>query len=295
MEISIALPTFSEPGADVSDVTSIARHAEALGFDAVWAGDHLGTGAPFLESVVALSATAAVTDQLRLGFGVLLLGLRPQAWVAKQIGSLQLLSGGRVLLGVGVGGAPAAEWAAAGVPRRERGRRTDLMLQALPDLLSGNETELGTEAGTPTITLDPAAPMPPVWIGGASDAALRRAVRYGTGWLASLLSPEQMEQRRARLIEMADDHAVAPPRIGTTLFTALSGADHERSVRWLESLLVPRDVAERMMISSRCELEDKIGRYIEAGASHVVVNAGTQNLPAQYDVIGEIAATTLAQ
>ncbi|WKG03785.1 LLM class flavin-dependent oxidoreductase [Mycolicibacterium sp. HK-90] len=295
MEISIALPTFTEPGVDIPDIPSVARHAEALGFDAAWAGDHLSTGAPFLESVVALSAAAAVTGRLQLGFGVLLLGLRSQAWAAKRIGSLQALSGGRVLLGVGVGGAPAAEWAAAGASRRGRGHRTDLMLQALPDLLSGKGTALRTELGEPTITLEPAVPTPPVWIGGASDAALHRTVRHGTGWLASLLSPDQIAQRRVRLAEMADNSGTAVPRIGTTLFTALGGADREQAVRWLESLIVPRETAEQMTISSEGELEDKLDHYVDAGVSHVVFNAGTQNPLAQYDVIAGIAAAQRAR
>ncbi|MGV9802093.1 LLM class flavin-dependent oxidoreductase [Mycobacterium sp. NPDC003449] len=285
MDISIALPTFADPGTEIPDILSIARRAEALGFDGIWAGDHLSTGAPFLESVVALSAAAAVTERLRLGFGVLLPALRPQAWVAKQVGSLQTLSGGRVLLGVGVGGAPAVEWAAAGVPMSGRGRRTDEMLRAMPGLLSGARTSLGTESGAPTITLQPAVPMPPVWIGGASDAALRRTVDYGIGWLASLLSPDQIAARRAVLTGMAQARGVAAPRIGTTLFTALAGADRESAVRWLQSLLVPREIADSMTIASVAEFEDRLGRYREAGVSHVVVNAGTQNPREQYEVL----------
>lgn len=288
MDISIALPTFTDSG-DLPDVVSIARHAEAIGFDAVWAGYHLSSGAPFIESVVALAAAAAVTERLRLGFGVMLLGLRSQAWAAKQLASLQYLSGGRVLLGVGVGGVPAAEWAAVGVPLRRRGHRTELMLKALPDLLSSKETALLTEAGAPMIALQPAVAMPPVWIGGASDVALRRAVEYGTGWLASLLTPAQIAVRRAHLAEMAEARGVTPPRIGTTLFTALAGADRERAVRWLESLLVSREIAERMMVSSVGDFEDRLGRYRESGVSHVVVNPGTQNLLAQYEAAAATA------
>lgn len=139
----------------------------------------MSTGAPFLESVVALSAAAAVTERLQLGFGVLLLGLRSEAWIAKQIASLQLLSGGRVLLGVGVGGAPAAEWAAAGALLHERGRRTDLMLQALPDLLAGKTTALRTETGEPTLTLEP--PCRRRRCGSVVRRTPRCAARSGTG------------------------------------------------------------------------------------------------------------------
>ncbi len=129
LDIGVSLPTTGE---DVPDVVEAARTAERAGFDSVWVGDHLADGRPILESTVALAAAAAVTERVRLGFGVLQLALRHPAWAAKQIGSLQTLSRGRLVLGVGAGGDTPLEWAAAGVPVAERGARTDRALAALP-------------------------------------------------------------------------------------------------------------------------------------------------------------------
>ena len=124
-EIGVFLPTMSAAGAAVADVIVAARQAEELGFESVWAVDQLiaGRGAPFVDSTVALAAAAGATSHIHLAYGVMVLPLRPVVWAAKQVASLQYVSGERVLFGVGVGGdRHERSWAAAGVPRRERGR-----------------------------------------------------------------------------------------------------------------------------------------------------------------------------
>src|SRR3954463_14247164 len=161
-------------------VVPAARHAEALGFESVWAVDQLvsGTGVPIVDSTVALAAAAGATATIRLGYGVLILPLRPVVWAAKQAASLQLVSDGRLLLGVGVGGdRHDRSWAAAGVPRQERGRRTDDALAVLGDLITGKSVELDGRA----VQLSPGVPAPPILVGGVADAALARTAAYGDG------------------------------------------------------------------------------------------------------------------
>src|SRR5262245_18356471 len=107
----------------LDDDVAAARHAEDLGIESAWAIDQLvaGTGVPFLDSTVALSAAAGATSTIRLAYGVMILALRPVVWAAKQVASLQTISGGRVLFGVGVGGdRHDLSWEAVGVSRRER-------------------------------------------------------------------------------------------------------------------------------------------------------------------------------
>ena len=148
--VGVFLPTLTAPGAAPVDVVAAAQHAEQLGFESVWAIDQLvaGTGAPLVDSVVALSAAAGSTHRIRLGFGVMILPLRPVVWVAKQVASLQAVSGDRVLLGVGVGGdRHELSWRTAGVPRRQRGARTDRALDVLPSLLRGEPTVVDPVAG----------------------------------------------------------------------------------------------------------------------------------------------------
>ena len=118
-------------------VSDAAQRAEALRFDGVWAGDHLACPAPVLDAPAVLATAAALTTRVSVGFSILLLGLRSPAWAAKQLASLQVLSGGRLRLGVGVGGEFPGEFAAAGVPLAQRGARLDAALRVLPELLAG--------------------------------------------------------------------------------------------------------------------------------------------------------------
>ena len=117
--MGVILPTMAERRTPIADIVSAARHAEDLGFESAWVVDQLvaGTGVPFIDSTVALSAAAGATSRIRLGYGVMILPLRPVVWAAKQVASLQAVSGDRVLLGVGVGGdRHDLSWDAVGVP-----------------------------------------------------------------------------------------------------------------------------------------------------------------------------------
>src|ERR1700761_7827691 len=134
----VLLPTFDALRTGrPPQVTAAARLAEESGLDGVWAGDHLWCPAPILDATSALAAAAAVTERVSIGTSVLLLGMRPLAWSAKQVATLQALSGNRLKLGVGIGGEFPVEYAAAEVPVKERGRRLDAALDVLPGLLSG--------------------------------------------------------------------------------------------------------------------------------------------------------------
>src|SRR5689334_5709182 len=128
----ILLPSFDPlRTGEPPPVARAAVLAETLGFDAVWAGAHLVCPAPGLDAAGVLSAAAAVTSRVSVGFSVMLLGLRPTAWAAKQLATIDALSGGRLLLGVGVGGEFPAEFTAAGVPVSERGARLNESLDVL--------------------------------------------------------------------------------------------------------------------------------------------------------------------
>jgi alkanesulfonate monooxygenase SsuD/methylene tetrahydromethanopterin reductase-like flavin-dependent oxidoreductase (luciferase family) len=168
-------------GADgrAADTPEQARHAERLGLDGIFVGDHLKPAGPYPESVVVLAAAAGVTERIQLGFGVMILALRQPAWAAKQVAALQHVSGGRVVLGVGTGGLMhgTEAWEAVGVPWAERGRRTDEALGVLPALIRGETVELRSGA---SITLSP---------GDADETPAQAAERFaafaeaGATWL----------------------------------------------------------------------------------------------------------------
>ncbi len=221
VEIGVILPTSTPDPAQpiLGDVRASARFAEEVGLDSIWSTDHLVASAPMLDSTVVLSAAAAVTERIGIGFNVMLLALRPVAWAAKQISTLQHVSGGRLALGVGTGNPVHGDigWRAAGVSYEDRGRRTDAALQVLPGLITGQATEL--EDGV-EVTLAPGSAMPPVLIAGNGRKALRRAATYGDGWISLGLSPDDVTVGVAEVGRLAAQQRRPAPKatiVGPTL------------------------------------------------------------------------------
>ena len=180
------------------------------------------TGQPVLDSLVVLATAAATTERVAIGTGVLLVGLRPIAWVAKQIATLQVLSGGR---GPSSVSAPADRGPTSGrplgVPFTERGRRTDRALALLPPLLAGADVVLDELDGAPTVALAPVAPLPPVWVGGGSRVARRRALAHDGTWFPSMVLPADVGAGRADLRALAAELARPVPPIAVGLFGSL--------------------------------------------------------------------------
>lgn len=220
--IGVFLPTMSPVGGVPPDVVAAARRAEELEFESVWVIDQLVAGSQmaFHESTTVLAAVATATERVKLGFGIMVLPLRPVAWVAKQISTLQHLSGDRVILGVGIGeDRHPGSWGAVGVPRRRRGRLTDAALAVLPDLIAGRAApgEDGIE-----YRLLPGATVPPMLVGGISEAALSRAVDAG-GWFGLPMPPTEIARLRGQLAELAAARGRAVPSITGFMTASIAG------------------------------------------------------------------------
>ncbi|MGZ4177883.1 MAG: LLM class flavin-dependent oxidoreductase [Solirubrobacteraceae bacterium] len=199
--IGVLLPSFDAVGSGRPlPIVAAARLAEELGFDAGWVGDHLACPAPGLDAPSCLAAAAAVTERISLGISVMLLGLRQPAWAAKILATIDHLSAGRLVLGVGVGGEFPAEFEAAGVPVRQRGARLDDGLEVIRDLLTGQPvTYEGRSITVTSPALKPAMPAPPpIYVGGRGEAALYRAARHGDMWLPMWLTPDRVAEREGR-------------------------------------------------------------------------------------------------
>lgn len=188
MRFGIALPQYGPATGD--GLTAAARQAEDLGFDDVWVADHIAVpvGAPYppsflLESLATLAFAAAVTTRVGLGTSVLVLPLRQPVIVAKQLATVDRLSGGRLTLGLGAGWLEE-EFDACNVEYRKRG---DLMDEAI-DVLRACWGSAPASFSGPTVSFSDlkVQPLPgraiPLWIGGVSERALRRAVEQGDGW-----------------------------------------------------------------------------------------------------------------
>ena len=232
VEIGVILPTSTPDPAHpiLGDVRAAARFAEQQGLESVWSTDHLVASAPILDSTAVLATAAAVTDRIRVGYGVMLLALRTPAWAAKQISTLQHLSGNRLLLGVGTGNPAHGDigWRAAGLSFADRGDRTDQALRVLPELVTGRTARL--DDGTP-VSLAPGSAMPPVLIAGDGSRARRRAAAYGDGWICIGLPPDELSAGMRELSDLAGQLGRRLPR--ATVVTPVLDSDPGRAAAQL--------------------------------------------------------------
>lgn len=244
MKISVEFPSVAyREGPE--GVARLARGIESIGFDQLDIFDHVVMGhpaegreagpyparMPILEAVVALSYFAAVTERIGLGTEVLVLPQRHPTLVAKQVASLDTLSGGRVRLGVGVGW-QESEYDALGVPFGERGARMDEAILLLRRWWGDDPVDAeGPFYPVRAMAMEPKPPRGaaiPIWIGGQSAAALRRTGRLGDGWLSARASADlerarqDMQTIRRHAEEAGRDPALLgmqcqispPPRVG---------------------------------------------------------------------------------
>jgi probable F420-dependent oxidoreductase len=204
VRVSVGLPIDrSDPSGQFvsgAGISLTARAAESAGFDAVFATDHPAPdakwlthgGHPTLDPFVALSFAAASTSRLKVHTNLMVLPYRNPLLAAKNVASLDVLSGGRLILGVGAGYLQP-EFAALGVPFDDRAARCDDALDTMIKAWSGEPFDhQGIDFAAKNIIVQPAPtqrPHPPIWVGGNSMKAIERAVRFANGW-APMPSPK---------------------------------------------------------------------------------------------------------
>lgn len=199
------VPNFG-PGTDPDVLRRWAQTVEGLGFDLLMVSDHIAVTpdvaqqypAPFYEPFTTLSWLAGVTRRVRLGTTVLIVPYRHPLLTARMAANLNRLSGGRFVLGVGVGWA-RQEFEALGVPFQRRGALTDEHLRAMRDAWQD--------------TADYDSPAIPIWVGGNSDAGMRRAVRLGDAWHPLRLTPGELADAAGRLGTIAKELGLPEPAL----------------------------------------------------------------------------------
>lgn len=189
-------------------IARCAALAEDADLDSLWITDHIaippddaeGSGGRYLDPLITLAWIAASTNRIKLGTGVLILPYRSALPTAKQVATLQELAGERLLLGVGIGWMDA-EFRALGLDRHTRGQTSDEVLELLNRCFAADGVENAAvdrdqkdvvEANGQAFLFKPKPAKPPIYVGGSAPHALKRAVRYGDGWLPMGLSPERL-------------------------------------------------------------------------------------------------------
>ena len=213
MRFGLCIPHYGRT-VPLDDLRSTVQRAEALGFHSVWVSDHVVTpihllptiGPSFYDAFVVLTYAAAFTQRVRLGTTVIVVPYRNPLVVAKMLATLDVLSGGRVIFGTGVGGAPD-EFQALGVPSHQRGRLTNEYLRLMVALWTQDPTNFhGRFFSFNDVRFEPKPhqkPHPPIWVGGQSDAALRRAVAIGEAWHPTSMPLGPLQEKMAHLQHLA--------------------------------------------------------------------------------------------
>ena len=251
---------------------------EAGGIDSIWQTDRLISRTPILECMTALAAIAGRTRRIKFGVNVVSVAMRDPVLLAKQCATIDLLSSGRLLPGFGIGSPRGPEWTAMHLDPGTRGRKTDEALEIIARLWTGEKL---TFAGKHfQLTGASIAPLPvqadlPMWIGGASEAAVRRTAKYGTGWQAGAETPETVGQviagiktaTKAAGRQIDDDH------YGAAFAFRFGGPDDPGVAKVMEQYTARtgRDARDHFAMGGADEIVERLAAYVDAGASKFIL------------------------
>jgi probable F420-dependent oxidoreductase len=265
MEFGIAIP---QTYPDRVRLSRFLKRAEELPFAAAWCIEQVIGKAPVLESVTTLAYAAAVTERLRLGIAVLLIAQRNPIDLAKSLSSIEVLSNGRLIVGVGLG-ASARHYSAYGLAQEGRVARFRENLAIMKRLWSEESVTLdGRFSHLENIPMEPKPvqkPHPPIWFGGHVEPALRRAVELGDGYIGAGSTP--MKAFLENIKQLPPDFPKAK-----RLYLALG--DHLPRLReWFGAFYGKPEMADQVAVwGSPRQIADEIVRLKDAGVHHVLLN-----------------------
>lgn len=299
----------SGPLTSVENITRAATEAEEMGFDSIFLHDHVvwssemhrhhissgahealsaDQSADFFESLTTIGYLAAKTSRVRIGVACLVMPTRNPIYAAKQLATLDHLSGGRLIAGVGLGSKASqmsSEFDVFGVPFSARARMTDEFVEAMQAIWT---QPLASYSGQYVSFMDAEIfpkpvqkPGPEVWVGGWTDAAARRTGRLGDGWVPGWLSPAEMARGAGLLRKTAVEHGRDPRRITIAVekLTAISRSRDDALERALPTVRTSsntyeRDVddiqfaLDRHIFGSVDDVKRRVGEFVQAGVTH---------------------------
>ncbi len=293
VKLGICLPHYGRP-LETGRLLDVVRRAEARGLDSVWVTDHVIVPRDvsiiykdeMLDPLAVLPWLAGVTERISIGTSVLILPYRSPIPVAKLLASVDVLSGGRLIFGAGIGWMEG-EFAALSLPLKERASRTDEALELVHALWTQEYPKVETRRhrlhDCKASPMPLQKPRPPIWIGGGSDGAFRRVARYGDGWHATGTEPEAFRQG-ASAVER---------------YWKEAGRLHEPELSLRVALLVDgihRPAVDMNLLRGRFAVRgtpDQVARtldsYQASGASHVALDVSLSTYPAILETIDLLA------
>jgi probable F420-dependent oxidoreductase len=277
----IALPQVTGPGgADTDHLRRFVEQAERLGYAGLWVNEL--TSAPILDPLPLLSYVAAATDTVRLGVAVLLTPLRTPLRTARELATLDQLSGGRLIVGVGLGGSTSL-YPPSGIPVEGRTRRFEDGVRLLELLWTDDKVTFESDWWqVQNLTVEPKPrqrPHPPIWFGARSEPALDRAVRLGDGWIGSgSAGPDEFRRHLNHIRRRLDAAGRDPLRftLAKRVYVHVadepgSGRDHVR--RWFGANYGNPDLGDRVtIVGPPSECLEQIAAIADLGLDEILLN-----------------------
>jgi probable F420-dependent oxidoreductase len=308
MRFGVTVPNYRRL-ASPENLRRVAERSEALGFDSLWVTDHVVVpdayremfGTTVYDPLSVLSFLAAITERVELGTAVLVIPYRHPVNVAKQLATIDNLSGGRLIFGTGAGWA-REEFDALGVAFDKRGPMTDEYLRVILELWTNPSPSFdGRYVTLHDVHAEPRPlrqPHPPILVGGYSKKALRRAVAIGQGWLPDGMSLAELNtaiQFLHMTAEKADrDPATLSVTLRTGLFLTGVSAEVGRSSAPWEQSHVFAQVEERLPFrGSVSQVLDDIGEAARIGVDHLIFESPVQRGDERFDTLEAFASDIL--
>lgn len=268
----------------IDELVQMVEQVDRLGYDSFWCGDHISMEIPFLDPLLQIAQAAVASRRLQFGTCVYLLPLRHPTPVAKQVATVDLLTEGRFIFGVGVGGEFPKEYEACGVPRHERGARLAEGIGVLRSLWSGesvsNEGKFYPFEEV-RMTPPPAQPGgPPIWCGGRAEAALQRTGRIADGWISYAVTPgmfrdglaviDKAAKSAGRELETFGTAHLLFARVADSAEQALDEASEHLSIRYGMDM---RPATKRYgALGAPADVAACIRAYHDAGVRHIALD-----------------------
>jgi probable F420-dependent oxidoreductase len=251
---------------------------EAGGVDSLWQTDRIISREPILECMSVMAALAGRTRRLKFGVNVLSLALRDAVLVAKQCATIDFLSQGRLLPAFGIGSPLGPEWQTLNLETKTRGRKTDEGLEVIGRLWREDKVDfegVHYRLSGASISPKPVQSDLPMWIGGSSEAAIRRTARFGTGWQAGAETPDQVAPviGGIRAAASAEDRAIDDDHYGAGIPFRFSRPDDPGLDRLFEAYRkrTGRDPAHYFAIGEAETILARIAAYVDAGVSKFIL------------------------
>jgi probable F420-dependent oxidoreductase len=267
------------PFANAAEFWRWIELCERSDVDSFWQSDRLVSRDPQLESMSTMAALAGGTSRMKFGMNVTVVTFRDPLVLAKQCATIDFLSNGRLLPAFGVGPAVAPEWKAMGLPSAGRGRRADEALELMSRLWREESVDFEGEhyryEGA-VISPRPVQDPLPLWIGGSSEAAIRRTARLGTGWVAGIQTPDQVAPVVERLIAAAAEagRPLDPEHFGASFSFRFGSFEEPPVARTLAGFARFRpdlDPRSYFAVGGATEILARVDEYRAAGVSKFIL------------------------